>query len=90
MTLFSAAILEPEPMVVSLVAERTTSVEQPRDTAPSPQNVTFMPAPPQDLAYETESIIPPVAVPAITDSAATALPPPMVASVEYVRAPAPA
>lgn len=84
------AILQPEPMVVSLVAERATSVEQPRDIAPPPQDVTFMLAPPQDLAYETETIAPPVAVPAITESAATAFPPAVVASVEYLRAPAPA
>jgi len=35
------AILELEPTVVSLVAERATSVEQSRDTAPPPQDVTF-------------------------------------------------
>jgi protein TonB len=45
---------------------------------------------PQEVSYETESITaPPVTTTAISDAPATAIAPPVVESVEYVRAPAP-
>jgi periplasmic protein TonB len=85
-----SVIAEPEPMVVSLV-ETTTTTEQPHDIAPPPQDISFVLTPPQDVAYETDSITPPpvVTTAAISDPGATVVTPPVVESVEYVRAPAP-
>lgn len=84
-------IAEPQPMVVSLI-EASATTERPGDIAPPPpQDITFMPPPPPDVAYETESIAttPVTTTYAIADPGATAWVPPVVESVEYVRAPAP-
>jgi len=81
---------EPEPMEVSLVETPATPQEMPRDYSPPIQDVTYMLTPPQDVMIETESITPPPVVNAtIADPGPAIVAPPVVESVEYVRAPAP-
>jgi len=81
---------EPEPMAVSLVESPATSTVQPRNYSP-PQDVTYLLTPPEDAMVETESITPPLAIAttAIAEPDASIVAPPVVESVEYVRAPAP-
>jgi protein TonB len=85
-----SALPDPEPMLVSLV-ETSATPGQPRDIAPPPHDITFVLEPPQDVTYETESITPAPITPstAIADADPATLSPPVVESVEYVRAPAP-
>jgi TonB family protein len=84
-------IFEPEPMVVSLI-ETTPPATEPREYVPPLQDITYALPPPQDVAYETDAITPP---PVTLTTAASADPvpsfaaPPVVESVDYVRAPAP-
>jgi len=80
---------EPEPMTVSLIETAATPPETPRDYSPPTQDVTYMLTPPQDVMVETESITPPVVTAAISDPGPSVVAPPVVESVEYVRAPAP-
>ena len=83
------ALTEPEPMLVSLVETPATAEKAP-DYTPPPQEITYSLPMPQDVAYETESITPPPVAPAaISESASSVVAPPVVESVEYVRAPAP-
>jgi protein TonB len=82
---------EPDPMVVSLVETPATPQETPRDYSPPIQDVTYMLTPPQDVVIETETITPPPVVnAAISEPGPTVVAPPVVESVEYVRAPLPA
>jgi protein TonB len=81
---------EPEPMEVSLVETPAAPQETPRDYTPPIQDITYMLTPPQDVMVETESITPPPVVSTtIADPGPAVAAPPVVESVEYVRAPAP-
>lgn len=82
---------EPEPMVVSLVDVPAPRVEEPRDFVPPPPDASYVLPAPQDVAFETETITPPpmVTTTAIAEPGASVIAPPVVESVEYVRAPAP-
>ena len=81
---------EPEPMTVSLIETATAPQETPRDYAPPMPDVTYMLSPPPDAVVETESITPtPVITAAIADPGPSIAAPPVVESVEYVRAPSP-
>jgi protein TonB len=84
-------ISEPEPMVVSLVDAPAPLPDLPRDYTPPPPDITYMLSPPQDVIVDTEAITPPPVTTsaAIADPAASVIAPPVVESVEYVRAPAP-
>lgn len=81
---------EPDPMVVSLIETPATPRETPRDYLPPAQDITYTVAPPPDAMVESESITPPpVITAAISDPGPSVVAPPVVESVEYVRAPAP-
>jgi periplasmic protein TonB len=83
-------LAEPEPMVVSLIDAPTPPAESPRDTTPAPQDIQYVLPQPQDVTYEAETLAPPVVTTtAIADPGPSVIAPPVVESVEYVRAPAP-
>jgi len=84
-------LVEPEPMVVSLIDAPTPAAESPRDVTPTPQDIQYVLPQPQDVTYDVETITPPpgVATTAIADPGPSVITPPVVESVEYVRAPAP-
>lgn len=84
-------LAEPEPMVAALVDAPAPAAEQPRDTPPPLQDVRYVLPEPQDVPYEVETIAPPplVATTAIADPNPAVTSPPVIESVEYVRAPAP-
>ena len=87
---FDHVLSEPEPMVVSLVEAPATPTEQPREYAPPPQDITYVLTPPQEVVVETETITPPPTIStAIAEPGSSVVAPPVVESVEYVRAPAP-
>jgi len=81
---------KPEPMVVSFIDTPATPTEQPREYTP-PQDFSYVLTPPQDVVVETDTITPPTVVTtsAIDEPGPTVVAPPVVESVEYVRAPAP-
>ena len=81
----------PPPIEVSIIDATQSAKEVPAMAPPPMSEVVYtLPAPDQVL-IDTESITPPpVAATAIAQPPATAAVPPMVETVEYVRAPAPA
>jgi periplasmic protein TonB len=82
------AIVDPEPIVASLIEAPTAPAERPPEYVP--QTVTYALPTPQDVSFETESITPPpVVTSAISEPGLTTLAPPVVESVEYVRPPQP-
>ena len=84
-------LAEPEPMTVSLLDAPMPAAEQPRDLRPALQEIQYALPQPQDVAYEVETLAPPpvVTTTAIADPGPSVVAPPVVESVEYVRAPAP-
>jgi len=85
-------LTKPEPMVVSFIATPATLTEQPHEYTPPPQDVTYLLTPPQDVMVETDAITPPpvVTTSSISEPGPTVVAPPVIETVEYVRAPAPA
>jgi len=79
---------EPEPIVATLMDSATAEVEPPRDFTPPPVNVVYSLTVPQELSFESEAQ-PEVITAAISSEPSQAVAPPMIESVEYVRAPAP-
>ncbi|HTU65742.1 MAG TPA: TonB family protein [Steroidobacteraceae bacterium] len=80
----------PEPMEVSLID--TPATEKPPEYVPPPEQIVYSLPMPQDITVEVETITPPPPTPAISaiaDPRPTVMAPPVVESVEYVRAPAP-
>jgi protein TonB len=84
------SVVEPEPMEVSLL-EMPAAAEQPPEYMPPPQEIQYALPMPSEVSFEVESITPPP-----VDTSAIAQPvanivvaPPVIESVEYVRAPAP-
>jgi protein TonB len=87
---FDRVLSEPESMVVSLIDTPATPTEQPRDYTPPPQDITYVLALPQDVIVETDAITPSPVITAVAEPGPTVVAAPVVESVEYVRAPAPA
>jgi TonB family protein len=81
-------VTEPEPIMATLMESSTTEAEPPRDLTPPQVNVVYSLTVPQELTFETEAP-PEVITAAISPTTPQASAPPMVESVEYVRAPAP-
>jgi len=82
-------IAEPEPIMATILESATADVELPRDLTPPQVNVVYSLTVPQELSFETEAPPPDVITAAISQNTPPAAAPPMVESVEYVRAPAP-
>ena len=81
---------EPEPIMATLMETSTADVEPPRDFTPPPMNVVYSLTVPQELSFETDAPAPEAISATISQTTPqTASTPPMVESVEYVRAPAP-
>jgi protein TonB len=82
---------DPEPMLASIVESPSATEEKPPELAPPIQEIQYSLPMPQEISFETETITPPpVAVQtSITPPAPRSVAPPVVESVEYVRAPAP-
>ncbi|HEU4780150.1 MAG TPA: energy transducer TonB [Steroidobacteraceae bacterium] len=78
----------PEPIVATLMEASSAEAEPPREFTPPAVNVVYSLTVPQDLSFESDSA-PEVITAAISPSTPQFTPPPMVESVEYVRAPAP-
>jgi len=82
-------IAEPEPIMAMMMESTTADVEPPRDLTPPQVNVVYSLTVPQELSFETEASPPEVITAAISQNTPPVTAPPMVESVEYVRAPAP-
>jgi TonB family protein len=79
---------DPEPIMATLMESSDAEVEPPRDLTPPPVNLVYSLTVPQELAFESEAA-PEVITAAISPTTTQVAQPPMVESVEYVRAPAP-
>lgn len=79
----------PAPIVASIIEAPAPMDEAPPLAPPPLVEVTFTLPQPEQLAFETESITPPPAIASTIAPVGHAVAPPMVESVEYVRAPAP-
>jgi len=82
-------IVEPEPIMATLMESSTADVEPPRDLTPPQVNVVYSLTVPQELSFETEAAPPEVITATASQNTPQVTAPPMVESVEYVRAPAP-
>jgi protein TonB len=81
----------PPPIEVAIIDATQSADEAPPMTPPPMTEVVYSLPMPDQISIETESITPPpVATNAIAQPATQSVAPPMVESVEYVRAPAPA
>jgi protein TonB len=82
--------VQAEPMEVSLV-ETPAAAEHPPEYTPPPQEIQYALPMPSEVSYEVETITPPpVENSAIAQPVANiVVAPPVIESVEYVRAPAP-
>jgi len=81
---------DPEPMVASLVESPSAADEPPPEYTPPIQEIQYSLPMPQEISFELDSITPPVVVQtSITPPTSQVVVPPVVESVEYVRAPAP-
>jgi periplasmic protein TonB len=80
---------EPEPIVATMLETPPLNENETLPASPPLESVVYaLPAPP-DLSFEVETTAPEVITAAITNSAPQSVAPPMIESVEYVRAPAP-
>jgi protein TonB len=80
---------DPEPMMATLLETPPMNEHEAPPPAPPIESVVYaLPAPP-DLSFETETTAPQIITTAISDSSPQSVAPPMIESVEYVRAPAP-
>jgi protein TonB len=82
-------IAEPEPIMAMMMESSSADVEPPRDLTPPQVDVVYSLTVPQELSFETEAPAPDVITAAISQDTPQTAAPPMVESVEYVRAPAP-
>lgn len=78
---------QPEPIMATMLEPPRTEEEAPPVSAPPLESVVYALPTPPELNFESEIIAPQVTTSAITPSAPAA--PPMIETVEYVRAPAP-
>lgn len=79
---------DPEPIMATLLESSNAEAEPPRDLTPPPVNVVYSLTVPQELTFESEAA-PEVITATISQTTPQESAPPMVESVEYVRAPAP-
>ncbi|HEY6123404.1 MAG TPA: TonB family protein [Steroidobacteraceae bacterium] len=79
----------PEPIVATLMESSDAQPETPRDLTPPQVNVVYSLTVPQELSFESEAPAPEVITAAISQTTPQSIAPPMIESVEYVRAPAP-
>ena len=79
---------EPEPIEATLIESSTAEVEPPRDFTPPPVNLVYSLTVPQELSFESEAP-PEVITAAISQTSTQVVAPPLIESVEYVRAPVP-
>jgi TonB family protein len=82
-------IVEPEPIVATLMESSSAEVEPARDLTPPQVNVVYSLTVPQELSFETEAPPPEAITAAISETTPQSTAPPMVETVEYVRPPAP-
>jgi protein TonB len=86
---YQRAMEDPAPIVASLIEAPTQQDERPPEYTPPPLNLVYSLPTPTDLSIETESItLPEPTTTTISPNLSTAAPP-MIDSVEYVRAPPP-
>jgi len=79
---------DPEPIIASLIEAPSQQDRAPPEYTPSPDVVYELPMP-QDISIETEAIAPAAIDTAISTGTSQVSAPPMVDSVEYLRAPPP-
>ena len=77
---------EPEPIMASIIDASSQPEQAPPQFVPPPVNIVYTLPTPEEVTFETESITPPPAGSAITSNSSQAAGPPMVESVEYLRA----
>lgn len=78
---------EPEPIIASLI-DSPAADDKPPEFTPPPQNVAYALPSPQDLSFESDaiSLAPAPQTTAISNPAPRVVAPPMIDSVEYLRA----
>ena len=80
----------PAPIEVAIIDEVRAADEAPPMTPPPMADVTYVLPIPEQLSFETEAVnAPQIATNAVSQPSAQVVVPPLVESVEYVRAPAP-
>ena len=79
---------DPEPIMATMMESSIAEAEPPRDLTPPPVNVVYSLTLPQELSFESEAA-PEVISAVVSTTTPQYASPPMVESVEYVRAPAP-
>ena len=80
---------DPEPIIASLIEAPSQQERTPPDYTPPSVNLTYELPVPQDISIETEAITSELINNAIAPGDSSAVAPPMVDSVEYLRAPPP-
>ena len=81
-------VIEPEPIMATMLESTSAEAEPPRDLAPPPMNVVYSLTVPQELAFESDAA-PETISAVISANTPDVSAPPMVEAVEYVRPPAP-
>jgi len=89
MKMHESAMAAPAPIIASLIEAPAQADEPPPQYTPPPMSVVYSLPTPQDLSIETESITLPEPTTTAIAPNPTSVAPPMVDSVEYVRAPPP-
>jgi protein TonB len=87
--MYRRATEEPAPIMASLIEAPVQQDEKPPQYTPPPLNVAYVLPTPADISIETESITLPEPTTTTLSSAPSTAAPPMIDSVEYVRAPPP-
>ena len=81
-------VIEPEPIMATMMESSTAEAEPPRELTPPPMNVVYSLTVPQELTFESDAA--PEAISAVVSATTPEVSaPPMVEAVEYVRPPAP-
>jgi len=80
---------DPAPIVASLIEAPAQQDEKPPEYTPPPLNVVYALPTPTDISIEVDSITVPEPTTTTISSPASTAAPPMIDSVEYVRAPPP-
>lgn len=80
------ALIAPEPILAEILDAPAASPEKPPDYTPPPVDIVYSLEVPQVLSFETESIALPEPVQKPAPVAAASYVPPIVESIEYVRA----
>jgi protein TonB len=80
---------ESEPIIATLLESPPPELESPPEYIPPPVNMVYALDTPPELAFESEAITTEVTTSAIATPQVQTAAPPMVAEIDYVRAPAP-